>query len=335
MESRDLRDSGVNGSLLSACTLSAYATADLQTCLQPDNHGSGRISFSRIPTEFTMQHLYRNCNPDQCRSAWRSLLIYSGALTFDAEAPSEKLTITNLIVRTRFGRDLIPRLGLEGCLVDLARNGEILTLLWAFQKAMVNTFCSEEDFQWTKADYRDTLCETLLQNPGIDVKIGFRVSHLERPAEESKSPGPQYVDILIESATHCILLELRNIQLPYLKLNRTTLQGRAEEVQNLCRKEVLAAEFSELEIHCKGTIEGWVSGEVLPQLVQHANSKEIQQRLGPKKSKMLRAYVVTFIGSQKILFGEIDGDSWECPGLQLAEPYLVSRMFRGAWTFCD
>ena len=55
-----------------------------------------------------------------------------------------------------------------------------------------------------------------------------------------------------------------------------------------------------------------------PQLAQYVDSKEIQQRFN--MGKRLRPYVVTFIGSRKILFGEIDGaDSWKAPGLQLAE----------------
>ena len=80
---------------------------------------------------------------------------------------------------------------------------------------------------------------------------------------------------------------------------KTTLQARADEVQKLCL-EVLATESSEREIYRKGAVEDWMNGDARLQLAQYVDSKETQQRFGLAQRKKLQAYVVTFIGPQKI-----------------------------------
>ena len=111
-------------------------------------------------------------------------------------------------------------------------------------------------------------------------------------------------------------MELKSIQPWYIDLRNKTALGKAAELARLCPEEVMDLSFSsKTEKFRRGKIIEWLDRDVHRELAKYVESEEIKNKVGKKK---IRAFSVTFVGSRKIIFGEVEvAGGWK-NGLQLA-----------------
>jgi len=296
----------------------------MQRAMQVDNNNEfQRIPYTALLDHFTMTDLKVNKigEPDTIETAWHAFMIYQGGLTFDRCNPSKLLVIPNHVAASRIGKDMLTLFKVNSndirvALFALANKGVVDGVLRAYQRIMETSLRQVSDFDLNEADYRDRMCGTLLQNAGIKPEMEFKVT---KPLTSRAG----FIDILIDSEKVCVLLELKNIPLKYLELKcRKTLE-RAEELNEKSLPETLQLRFNKREKHRKGTIREFAE-TIRPQINDYIESYELKQTV---KRKDFRAYSVVFIGSRKILFGEVGADGkWTEDGFQLAEYGAMSDM---------
>ena len=112
-------------------------------------------------------------------SAWRSLLVYMGGLTFDSAEPSKFLKIPNLIAAKRFGTALLNRLGLYqsmgNALHTLARTGDPTEVLTGYCHLMRQVDVIGDAFAKKEEHHRDSILITILENPAIKPAAEYEV----------------------------------------------------------------------------------------------------------------------------------------------------------------
>ena len=113
-------------------------------------------------------------------SAWRSLLVYMGGLTFDCAEPSKFLKIPNLVAAKRFGTALLDRLGLYSSMKDalytLASTGNLMDVLNGYCRLMRHYDVAEDVFTKKKEEHhRESIWVTILENPAIKPTAEYEV----------------------------------------------------------------------------------------------------------------------------------------------------------------
>ncbi|KAF8535948.1 hypothetical protein BDD12DRAFT_318684 [Trichophaea hybrida] len=317
-------NSEINERVLSLGADSFHAVAFMQQALQVDNNNEfQRIPYTTLLDHFSMTDLKVNTigEPDTLEAAWHAFVIYQGGLTFDRCNPSKLLVIPNHIAASRIGKDMLTLFkvnsnDIQVALFALANEGAVDGVLREYQKVMETSLRQVSDFDLNEADYRDRLCGTLLQNAGIKPEMEFKVT---KPLASRAG----FIGILIESEKVCVLLELKNIPLNHLELKRRKILERAEELHVKSLRETLQLRFNKRKKYGEGTI-GEFAETICPQINDCINSYELKQTV---RRKNFRAYSVVFIGSRKIVFGEVGADGkWTEEGFQLAEYGAMSNM---------
>ena len=87
-------------------------------------------------------------------SAWRSLMVYMGGLTFDLQGPSKSLIIPNRAAASRFGHAVISRRGLYktnfSAVNFLSPTGDLKQVLACYRSLMEEHDVAAQSFQKTE-----------------------------------------------------------------------------------------------------------------------------------------------------------------------------------------
>ena len=311
---------------------SVHAVAIMQQALQVDkNNEFQRIPYTALLDHFAMTDLKVNKigESDIIGAVWQAFMIYQGGLTFDRCNPSNLLVIPNHAVASRNGKVMLTMLKVKSddirvALFALANEGALDGGLRAFQKVMETSLRQDSDFDLNEADYQDRLCGTLLQNAGIQPAMEFKVTKLS-----TSCAG--LTDILIESEKVCVLLKLKNIPLKHMVLKSRKTFERAQELHEKSLCEILQRSFFIREkCYMKCTIGEFVE-MIRPKIDDNIEDYKLKQIV---KRKGFRAYSVIFIGSRRILFGEVRPDGgykWTKEGFQLAQYGSMSNFYEGSF----
>ena len=164
----------VSEHFLSICARAPAAVNDIQFALQKDENGS----YQKIPCEdvllsFKLSHLvsYDCYGVEGDMSAWRSLLVYMGGLTFDSAEPSKFLKIPNLVAAKRFGTALLDRLGLY----QSTGNWNPMEVLAGYCHLMRQRDVFGDAFTKKEEHHRDSIWITILENPAIKPAAEYEV----------------------------------------------------------------------------------------------------------------------------------------------------------------
>lgn len=107
-------------------------------------------------------------------------MLYLGGFTFDQRSPDKYIKIPNLIAAQRFGRTILNRYRLLQTMGDavwyLESTGNIKGVLGAYQKLMAERDVGWGDFGKNEETHRDLLRNTILENPGLDSRVEYKVS---------------------------------------------------------------------------------------------------------------------------------------------------------------
>lgn len=315
-------NSEVSEPFLQICAGAPAAVKDMQFALQKDKHDS----YQRIPYEeevllgFSLPQLNTQAAGEGDMSAWRSLMVYMGGLTFDSDDPSKFLKIPNLVAAKRFGSALLDRLGLyssiKNALYTLARTGNPMGVLAAYCHLMRQYDVIGDAFFKNEGHHRGIIQVAILENPAIKPKAEFLV----RKWTNDKG----FVDLLItDNKKLYTVIEFKNIQIPYLGLTGEKNIDKAEQLEAMGLNKILGLKFSG-DNYRSGTIRNWIdgkrkdsiSGSVRKQLQSYIKGPTVQEEIADKN---FRAFAVVIVGSRQILVREMDRDGNWVNGFKLAE----------------
>ncbi|KIX01561.1 uncharacterized protein Z518_09287 [Rhinocladiella mackenziei CBS 650.93] len=301
-------NSEVSEIFLEACAGAPRAANEIQLALQKDERGAyRRIPYDRVLRSFKLSELNLQAASEGDISAWRSLMVYMGGLTFDMNDPSNSLKITNLIAAKRFGFALLDRLGLYRFVINavhtLAETGNPNDVLAGYCHMMRECDIFEDAFLKEEGHHRDNIRWSILQNESIPSTLECQVTKL------SNSPG--IVDLLItDNKTFYTLMGFRNIQIPYLGLSGEDSIEKAKRLEVMKLDDILKLKFKG-DKYRTGSINNWidgrrhgpVSGSVRNQLQSYITGPTVQKEIADKN---FHAFAVVIVGSRQILVREMD-----------------------------
>ncbi|RPA90217.1 DUF1703-domain-containing protein [Choiromyces venosus 120613-1] len=296
-------NSEVSPRFLEICASSPAAVTHIQNALNPSPDGTTQyhlIPYSKLVDRFTLADLQGSALGDGEEVAWRTLLLYFGAFTFDKENPSKFLTIPNRIAATRFGTTILSRFGLLGSMRDavrfLALHGDIIAPLSGYRKLMAGRDIKPGGYAMTEWQHRESFHIAILENPGLDPQVEYEVT--------KPGGGLGLVDLVITSPGHCVVTEWKTVKIDFLDLGDSlSWDEKAEALSKLGINGVLELKFHEREKYKKGTIRDWIEKDVTAQLKSYVLSPEIRELA---RSRGFHAHLVLVVGSRKILVWEMD-----------------------------
>ncbi|KIX07675.1 uncharacterized protein Z518_02329 [Rhinocladiella mackenziei CBS 650.93] len=298
-------NSEVSESFLEACAGAPRAVNEIQLALQKDEHGAYRkIPYDTVLRSFKLSELAAS---EGDISAWRSLMVYMGGLTFDMNDPSNSLKIPNLIAAKRFGFALLDRLDLYHFMINavhtLAETGNPKDVLAGYCHMMRERDVFGDAFLKKEEHHRDNIRWGILQNDAMQSTLEYQVTKV------SNSPG--FVDLLItDNKNLYTLIEFKNIQIPYLELSGEDNIGKVKGLDAMKLNDILKLKFKG-DKYRTGSINNWidgrghgpVSGSVRNQLQSYITGPTVQKEIA---NKDFRAFAVVIVGSRQILVREMD-----------------------------
>lgn len=294
----------------------------MQRALQRDKHDNyQKIPYSTILSGFKLSELSIQAAGEGDISAWQSLMVYMGGLTFDPQDPSKFLKIPNLVAAKRFRYALLSRVNLYQSITNalrfLSENGNIKDVLTGYRRLMQQRDIGDQAFRKTEENHRDSIWYTILENPALTPKAEYRV--------RKWSDREGFVDLLIEDKKNLYtVLEFKNIQIDYLGLQGKSTNDKAKQLEDMKLNEILKLKFKGDNFR-SGTIRNWFdgnnpksrnSGEVREQLQSYIKGATVQKEIADKKN--FRAFAVAIVRSRQILMREMGRDGEWVRQFQLA-----------------
>lgn len=320
----DTPNSEVSKQFLNIFAASPSVIHDFQEALKPrEEDGRGRdghekneyqlIRYTKLQTSFTLAELSKDIRTSQ--PAWRSLLIYFGALTFYAEDPGHFLKISNAISARRIGKTVLQQYellnSLDTALGLLEINGDIRPVLACYQCLMVKRDVGFNDFEKNETIHRDSFYFSLVLNH-------FLQPHPEFPVTRA-SGGAGRADLILPLRRHLIVSEWKVAQIDFLDIPVPNVQrpNRTEKASTLSEytlPQVLQLKYGNWDkCHPSWTMQMLMEKEALPQLKDYIQSNEVVEKLKGREL-LLRAFVVLIVGSRHILVQEM-GSNGELIGM--------------------
>lgn len=320
----DPPNSEVSIQFLNIFSASPSVIHDFQEVLKPrEEDGRGRdghekneyqlIQYTKLRKSFTLADLSKDIRTSE--PAWRSLLIYFGALTFYAEDPGHFLKIPNAISARRIGEVVLQQYELLGSLDTalglLELDGNIRPVLACYRRLMVKRDVGLNDFGKNETIHRDSFYFSLILNH-------FLQPHPEFPVTRA-SGGAGRADLILPLRRHLIVSEWKVAQIDFLDIPVPNVQkpNRTEKASTLSeytRPQVLQLKYGHWDkYHPSWTMRMLMEKEAIPQLKDYIQSNEVVEKL--KRGELsLRAFVVLVVGSRHILVQEM-GSNGELIGV--------------------
>ena len=249
------------------------------------------------------------------KPAWRSLLIYFGALIFYAEDPQYFLKIPNAISARRIGETVLQQYelldSLRTALGLLETDGDIRPVLACYRHLMVKRDVGLNDFEKNETIHRDSFYFSLILNH-------FLQPHPEFPVTRA-SGGAGRADLILPLHDRLIVSEWKVAQIDFLDIPVPYVQkpGRSEKASTLSEytlPQVLQLKYVHRDKYHPGwTMQMLMDKEAAPQLKDYIQSNEVAEKLKGGKL-LLRAFVVLIVGSRHILAQEM-GSNGELIGM--------------------
>ncbi|KAG0129489.1 hypothetical protein HOY82DRAFT_651946 [Tuber indicum] len=275
----------------------------------------GAVAYVQIVDRFTLADIQSRALGDVEATAFCTLLLYFGALTFDKEIPPKLLIIPNHIVAKRYSTSILRRFALLGSMRNtirfLALHGNIIAPLKGYQELMAALDIKHGGYSMTVHKHRDSFHIAILENPGLDPQVEYKVMKPSR--------GSGLVDLVITSSDYSIVTEWKTIQIEFLDVGDSfTWDEKAEALNKLGVDEILKLKFNRREKYKKGTLQRWIKNEVTVQLKSYVCSTEIRELA---QNRRFHAHLVLVLGSRKILVREMS-----MKGNWINQPILAEKM---------
>ena len=268
-----------------------------------------------------LDNFLQTLDTENTEAAWRSLMLYFGALTFWPEDSEQFLKIPNVIAARRIAQAVLRKYGalktLDSSLRFLESKGEIGDVLRHYRELMVQQDVAGQDFNKSEEMHRDLFYHTILR---------YHRPLLEYNVTKSDTKRTGRVDLLIPLSKHLILTEWKAARIKYLDVHvpgrkKPTLKAKAEVLSKYKLRDVLKLKYSDTDkFHPGETIENVIKDEAAPQLKQYVTSKEVVAK-AEKGGLFLKAHVVFVVGSRHVLIWDMD-----CNGKLAEKPYLAQEM---------
>lgn len=324
-EAEDPPNSEVSEPFLQICATAPAAVNVMQLALQRDEHECYRkIPYKEVLYGFNLTELGTLASGNGDVSAWRSLMVYMGGLTFDSHDPSKSLKITNRAAAKRFGYALLDLTGLyasgQSALYSLLKNGNIKPVLNAYIRLVRERDCGNLGFSKTETDHHDSIWFTILENPAIKPNAEYEV-------RKWSNNRMGRVDLLVTNEKELYtVVEFKNIPLNTLDIEGRIIDDKAKLLEGMILKDILQLRFDGNK-RGSGTIQDWFDGddqkknygEVRKQLQDYITGSTVQKEIAEVAGKKnFRAFAAVIVGARQILMREMGADGKWIDEFQLA-----------------
>ena len=162
---------------------SPSAIADFEKALQLDEEGNYvPLKYSELKQGFKLADLSRDI--EQSQSAWRSIMLHYGGLTFYLDDPANYLKIPNSVAAKRIASVVLERYGLQqslnAALKDLETNGKIQPVLSCYQDLMIQRDVGTKDFEASETIHRDSFYFSLVRNALFRPNVEFALTKVRQ-----------------------------------------------------------------------------------------------------------------------------------------------------------
>ena len=126
------------------------------------------IFYIRILEVLCAHFISQRRDLEESQSAWRSLMLYYGGLTFYPEDPAHNLIIPNAIAAKRIARAVLEKYGLResftAALESFLRDGNIRPVLSCYRDLMIQRDVGINDYKANETLHRDSFYFSLIRN---------------------------------------------------------------------------------------------------------------------------------------------------------------------------
>ncbi|KAI5801267.1 hypothetical protein EDC01DRAFT_764735 [Geopyxis carbonaria] len=298
--------SKIDETFLKMCVSSPIARNSLEEALRQNSDGTfSPIKYSELTQRFGLT--YMGAALKKQPSAWQSLLLYHGGLTFDSKDPSKHMKIANHKVARRIAAAILDYYGVDQNDVDqaveiFASTGNITDLLTLYQHGLTG-FDWESNFSKNGELHANTFDSIFLRNPCSTFKPKFAVKTGRSYKDEARR-----VDLVIMHPRHVTGLQWKTIPLNDLEIKNTfDAQSKAYALDNITNVN----ELLDIKINRKDqTIKDWIyatgKDSQYSQVQRFVRSLEIIRIC--YNGEKLRGYLVVVVGDRKVLLCEMGTD---------------------------
>jgi len=301
----DPSNSEISSLALKRFALSPSVIADLQIAIE--DGGFKPVAYTEFKSQFTLDDLSHDN-----KSSWRSMLVYFGAFTFDADNPETHIRIPNRVALKRFATTVLKGYDIARSLLvglqNLISNGNIQQPLSCYRDLIVQRDRTIDDLtQKSEENHRDTFYFCMRLSHVLGSRVEFEVK------KATNMPG--YVDLLFQTSKFLIITEWKFYRINYLNIpGNTDALSKAATLHGYTLEQILNTRFYQWDKYHRGTIRDQAQREA-PQLMSYVQSETVQEKVAGRK---LRAHLVIIVGSRHILLWDMNSE-----GKLAEEPCLV------------